>query len=201
MLVSFLSCTEANRVSEWRQLLTSANPTAEGVGSFPLSEANTSKTDGSSLSAGKAVMPYLWLCAPTQSHPAVDRHLLPTYRITEHWGWKEPPGSSSPSSAQAKSPQAHYSGLCVQMALEYLQGRRLHSLSGQTIPMLSHPVKKFCSGRASCILVYACSLHCTIEKGLAPSSWYPAFFLPPSLSSLEILLYTYQIGWLSMISL
>ena len=38
--------------------------------------------------------------------------------------------------------QGHVEGVaqdCVQMAFEYLQGWRLHNLSGQPVPVLSHP--------------------------------------------------------------
>ena len=47
-------------------------------------------------------------------------------------------GSSSPTPAKAGSPTAGCTGPC----LEYLQRRRLHSLPGQSVPVLCHPQRE-----------------------------------------------------------
>lgn len=50
----------------------------------------------------------------------------------------------------------------AQMAFEDLLGRRCHSLSGQLLPVLSHPQNKKnisrCSDRISCAPVASCSV-------------------------------------------
>jgi len=66
---------------------------------------------------------------------------------------------------------------CVQMDFECLQGQRLHNLSGQPVPMLSHPLSNniffLCSDEISCSslcpLPPVLSLG-SMEKSLAPSS-------------------------------
>ena len=58
---------------------------------------------------------------------------------------------------------------CVQVASEYLQGRRLHTLLGQPVPVASHP-----HSFSLCPLPLVLSLG-TTEKSLAPSSLHPPF--------------------------
>ena len=56
-------------------------------------------------------------------------------------------GSSSPIPLPKQGHLEHvhlekFAQNCVQVSFEYLQRRRLHSLSGQPVPVLCHPLSK-----------------------------------------------------------
>lgn len=60
-------------------------------------------------------------------------------RTTEHHrGWKRPWRSSSPTHAAQSRVSYNSSGFCS-VRFKYHQGWRLHSLSGQALPMFDHP--------------------------------------------------------------
>lgn len=73
----FIFLLQRGKLCLWVVALpTPAKSSSVGVWSFPLSEAETSTTAGSSLSLRKAATSYSWLLH--SPHPAVDRHLPPT---------------------------------------------------------------------------------------------------------------------------